>query len=175
LKKDHFTADSEMVSIFYKYINFYTITETHFLQCNQELVADAQKYISVSECYRMGVGSAVNKHPDRVLTTDEWKKPNPKAFICVVIIIIYVCYLILFCWILGGSRDSSVGIATGYGLDGRGVGVRVTVGSRIFSTSSRPALRPTQPPIQWVPAVLSPGVKRQGREADQPPASAEFN
>jgi hypothetical protein len=35
-----------------------------------------------------------------------------------------------------------------------------------FSTSSRPALGLTQPPIQWVPGALSPGVKRQGREAD---------
>jgi hypothetical protein len=33
---------------------------------------------------------------------------------------------------------------------------------------------PTQPPIQCVPGTLSPGVKRQGREADySPPASAE--
>jgi hypothetical protein len=30
------------------------------------------------------------------------------------------------------SRDSAVGIATGYGLDDRGVGVRVSVRSRIF-------------------------------------------
>jgi hypothetical protein len=37
-----------------------------------------------------------------------------------------------------GSRDSVVGIATGYGLDYRGVGVRVPVGSRIFSSPSRP-------------------------------------
>jgi hypothetical protein len=29
-------------------------------------------------------------------------------------------------------RDSAVSIATGYGLDDRGVGVRVPVGSRIF-------------------------------------------
>jgi hypothetical protein len=27
--------------------------------------------------------------------------------------------------------------------------------------SSRPALRSTQPPIQWVPGALSPGVKRK--------------
>jgi hypothetical protein len=27
-------------------------------------------------------------------------------------------------------------------------------------------LRPTQPPIQWVPRVLSRGIKRPGREAD---------
>jgi hypothetical protein len=43
-----------------------------------------------------------------------------------------------------------------------------------FSTSSRPALGPTQPLIQWVPGALSPGVKRQRRETDHsPPTSAE--
>jgi hypothetical protein len=36
------------------------------------------------------------------------------------------------------SRDSAVGIATGYWLDYREVGVRVPVGSRIFSPPSRP-------------------------------------
>jgi hypothetical protein len=36
------------------------------------------------------------------------------------------------------SRDSVVGIATTYGLDDRGVGVRVPVGSRIFSSRNRP-------------------------------------
>jgi hypothetical protein len=42
----------------------------------------------------------------------------------------------------------------------------------LFSTASRPALGPTQPPIQWVPGVLSPGVKRQGREADHSPQTS---
>jgi hypothetical protein len=37
-----------------------------------------------------------------------------------------------------GSRDSAVGIATGYGLGGRGVEVPVPVGSRIFSSPRRP-------------------------------------
>jgi hypothetical protein len=36
------------------------------------------------------------------------------------------------------SQDSVVGIATAYGLDDRGVGVRVPVGVRIFSSSRRP-------------------------------------
>jgi hypothetical protein len=42
--------------------------------------------------------------------------------------------------ILGG-RDRSVGIATGYGLDGPWI-------------EYRPALVPTQPPVQWVPGFL---------------------
>jgi hypothetical protein len=44
----------------------------------------------------------------------------------------------------------------------------------LFSTSSRPALGSTQPPMQWVPGSLSAGVKRPGREAHHsPPSSAE--
>jgi hypothetical protein len=45
------------------------------------------------------------------------------------------------------SRDSVVGIATCYGLDDREVGVRVPVGSRMFSSQSC-ADRPYRPPIQ---------------------------
>jgi hypothetical protein len=36
------------------------------------------------------------------------------------------------------SQDSVVGITTGYGLDDRRVGVRVPVGSRIFSSPRLP-------------------------------------
>jgi hypothetical protein len=36
------------------------------------------------------------------------------------------------------NRDSSVGIATGCGMDGRGVGVGTPVGSRIFDSPLRP-------------------------------------
>jgi hypothetical protein len=58
------------------------------------------------------------------------------------------------------SRDSVVGIASS------SLG---KVKNFLFSTSSRPALGSTQPPVQCVP-----GVKRLGREADHsPPASAE--
>jgi hypothetical protein len=43
-----------------------------------------------------------------------------------------------------------------------------------FTTASRTALGPTQPPVQWVPGALSLGVKQPGREADHsPPSSAE--
>jgi hypothetical protein len=33
-----------------------------------------------------------------------------------------------------GSRDSALGVATVYGMDYQGVGVRVPVGSRIYSS-----------------------------------------
>ena len=59
------------------------------------------------------------------------------------------------------GRDSSVGIGTLYGLDGPGIESRW---GRDFSHAPRPALGPTQPPIQWV--------KRQGRGVDSPPPSS---
>jgi hypothetical protein len=42
---------------------------------------------------------------------------------------------------------SSGGIATGYGLDGPGIEFRW---GRNYPNLSRPALGPTQPPVQWV-------------------------
>jgi len=48
------------------------------------------------------------------------------------------------------------------------------MGIILSHTMSRPALGPTQPPIQWVRGALFLGVKRPGREADHsPPSSAE--
>jgi hypothetical protein len=53
---------------------------------------------------------------------------------------------------------------------------RYGVKNFLFPMSSRPALGSTQAHVEWVPGVLSPGVKRQGREADHsPPAGAEVN
>ena len=63
------------------------------------------------------------------------------------------------------GRDSSVGIATRYGLDDPWLESRW---GRDFPHLSRPALTLTQPPIQWVPG-LSPGVNRPGRGVDHPP------
>jgi hypothetical protein len=54
-----------------------------------------------------------------------------------------------------GSRVSSDSLVSDYGLDDRAIGVRSPAGARDFSLSSvsRPALGPTQPPLQWVPGV----------------------
>ena len=67
------------------------------------------------------------------------------------------------------GRDSSVGIATRYGLDGPGIEYRWG-GGRDFPHPSRQALGPTQPPVQRVPR-LSRGLKQLGSGADDPPPS----
>jgi hypothetical protein len=43
-----------------------------------------------------------------------------------------------------------------------------------FTAVFRPALGPTQPPVQWIPGAVSLGVMRPGCEADHsPPSSAQ--
>ena len=68
------------------------------------------------------------------------------------------------------GRDSSVGIATGYGLHGPGIE------SKWRQDLPHPfisALGPNQLPVQWVPGLFS-GIKRPGRGVDdQRPSSAE--
>jgi hypothetical protein len=67
-------------------------------------------------------------------------------------------------FLLRESRCSSVDIATSYVLDDRGLKVRFSagVGIILFFTASIPALEPTQTPIQWEPAALSPRDKAAG-------------
>jgi len=62
-----------------------------------------------------------------------------------------VCRFCVVCCLttLGFSLLSCIGISTDYGLDGPGSNLG---GDEIFRPS-RPALRPTQPPVQWVPGL----------------------
>jgi hypothetical protein len=60
---------------------------------------------------------------------------------------------------------SSIGIVTGYGLDGPGIESRW---GRDFPHMSRPALGPTQPPVQGVRVFLG-GRMRPGHDADPSP------
>jgi len=61
--------------------------------------------------------------------------------------------LYLLFWVipqcLNSGLGSLVGIATDYGLDGLGSNPG---GDEIFRPS-RPVLRPTQPPVKWVPGL----------------------
>jgi hypothetical protein len=71
-------------------------------------------------------------------------------------------------FIINRSRDSAAGIATGYGLDDRGVGVRVLVGSRIFYShfvESDPGVHPTFYPMDT--GGFFPGGKEEGHEAER--------
>ena len=54
------------------------------------------------------------------------------------------------------ARDSSVGIATRYGLDGPGIESRGW-GGRDFPHPSRPALGTIQPSIQWLSGLFPRG------------------
>jgi hypothetical protein len=57
--------------------------------------------------------------------------------------------------------DSSVSVVSGYGLNDRVIQVQSTAETKFPVTSvTRPDLWPTQSPVQWVPGVLSPGLKR---------------
>ena len=70
---------------------------------------------------------------------------------------------------MNSGSVSSVGIATGYGLDGPGI---ESLWGRDFPHLSRPALGPTQPPVQRVPGLFR-GKERRGRDVDpSPPSSA---
>jgi len=72
----------------------------------------------------------------------------------VIYMYMYVCmymcvciYIYIFMYIFGPGR--SVGIVSHYGLDGLG---SKPSGDEIFRPS-RPALGPTQTPVQWVPGL----------------------
>ena len=55
-------------------------------------------------------------------------------------------YIYIYAW-----PASVAGIATAYGLDGPGI---ESPWGRDFPHLSRPALRLTQPPVQWVPGLF---------------------
>ena len=73
---------------------------------------------------------------------------------------VYVCNK----WFAIKPLNPILGIPTHYGLDGPGIESRR---GRDFLHLTRLAVRPTQPPLQWVPGF--PGVKWPGRGVDHPP------
>ena len=60
-----------------------------------------------------------------------------------------ICLKYLTTYISNCGPGSSVGRATDYGLDGPGS----NLGGDEILRPSRPTLRPTQPPVKWVPGL----------------------
>jgi hypothetical protein len=81
----------------------------------------------------------------------------------------YLCCGLIGLWVLCmKGRDSSVGIATGYGLDGPGI---ESQWGRAFSHTSRPAPG-AHPSSSTMGTGSFPEVKRPGRGVDHPPPSS---
>jgi hypothetical protein len=79
-------------------------------------------------------------------------------------------------WLISQSRDSSVGIALGYGLDDRGSKVRFPAGAGNLSLHHRVRNGSGAHPSSYPMGIRGsfPGVKRLGREAEHSsPSSAE--
>jgi hypothetical protein len=89
-----------------------------------------------------------------------------------VVVIVIAIVIIIIIIIPEEEPGELSGIELGYELDDRGLECRRWLLIFLLITASRPALGPTQPPIQWVPGALSVGVKRLGREADGSPLSS---
>jgi hypothetical protein len=94
-------------------------------------------------------------HPENVAC----HRSPPRSHYIEIIIIIIIIIIITITIIIIISRDTCVGIATGYGLDGRGSEGKVHSGGLgifLFSTASRTAWGPNQRPIQWILGALFP-------------------
>jgi hypothetical protein len=95
-----------------------------------------------------------------VLAANAFQHTSGPADICNFVRTTIICLL----YRPYNSRDSSAGIATGYGLDCRSSILRR---DKIFlSTSSRPALEYIQPRIRWALGGSLTEVKRPGNEAN---------
>jgi hypothetical protein len=66
------------------------------------------------------------------------------------------------------SWGSSVSIVSDYRLGDRG-SIPAEAKDFPLASVSRPALRPTHSPVQWVPGVVSGGKMRLGRDTDHTP------
>jgi len=82
---------------------------------------------------------------------------------------IYETYFIIFMQTFNFTVFCKMGWMTGVQFPAGAM-----LGCFLFAITSRPVLRLTQPPIQWVPRPLTPVIKRPGCDVDHsPPSGAE--
>jgi hypothetical protein len=92
-----------------------------------------------SSAYSSSLSFSSSPHPPQRHGLGHLPRSDTWCYIGIIDIPIWNVSIFLFSAINIWSRDSIVGIAAGYGLDDRGVGVWVPVGSRrIFSSPRRP-------------------------------------
>jgi hypothetical protein len=95
------------------------------------------------------------------------------AFIC-IFMTFHILFLLLPYSEWTAIAQSVQCWAMGWTIGVLGFDSRQGLGIFLFTTASRTALWPTQPPAQWVAGAFSLGVKRPEREANHsPPSSAE--
>jgi hypothetical protein len=75
-------------------------------------------------------------------------------------VILNVRFIFLSPLALSSEPGSSGSIMSDYGLNDRAFEVRSPAEAKDLVSVSRPALGPSLPSVQWVPGVLSPGLKR---------------
>jgi hypothetical protein len=103
------------------------------------------RVVSLTSCYACGLWKGCIKCCRHMYCYTEWKQD------------IHV----EFCIVISKTEMEMRNIVSGRGL-----------GILLFTTVSRTALGPTQPPIQWGTRGSFPGVKRPGCEADHSPLSS---
>jgi hypothetical protein len=106
---------------------------------------------------KSGVGTLYEKLPNKTVCSELL------ITACNALVTSSSQFLLVLC-----GPGSVVGTATAYGVDGPGVECRW---GRDFPHLSRPALRHTQPPVQWY-RVFPGGKGRPGRDADPSPTSS---
>jgi hypothetical protein len=117
--------------------------------CVQKNVTGGHKFRS---SVRIKVQAEIQFQPPP-LTNNEQLKSRSKSTSSFSYNMVHITYI----WV---DQDSAVGIVTGYGLDGLGI---ESWWKQDFPHLSRPALGPTQPPVQ---RVFPGGKERLGQDAN---------
>jgi hypothetical protein len=107
------------------------------------------KAIFIGRKYAMGIQISANSYRLRAVANFPFINPHFQASVS------RICYNLIIKRPLTTVRrqDGSVGIATSYGLDEPLFDYRQCK-DFLFSTTSRPALRPSQTPIPWIQQAL---------------------